>query len=306
MLHPRADRRVAGAAELGGSVLAAMANRASVLEDGMGRSRADEQIEFRMRAPRVERVVGRILNPFELRDPLLGLLPLFLRNLIRVELLLQLLRQSRRLRLRLPSRHVDGAMAGLAAVDARDVHVVHVDRQIVQNHLIDLDHRVDEVEHGLAENPVRAERLHVDGAELLAQQIHRGGQLFFLVLGVLDLLQPLINVRLRCVPFARRFLQGKLQLGEVLRLPLVLRLLLRRIGAMLHDRSLGDVALGVEVRLGEAIVLIGAIVIALDRVERLLRGKILIAMAGQLDGCSFAPARLDRRAAACSPTFARG
>src|ERR1700692_1154994 len=66
MLHPRAGRRVTGAAEFGGTVLAAMTDGTSVLEERMCRGRADVQIELRMRAPRVEDVIRRILNPLEL------------------------------------------------------------------------------------------------------------------------------------------------------------------------------------------------------------------------------------------------
>src|SRR6266550_3739908 len=71
MLHPRAGGRVAGAAEFSGPILAAMADRAAIVEQRMQGCRANVQIELRMRAPRIERVVGRILNPLELRDSLL-------------------------------------------------------------------------------------------------------------------------------------------------------------------------------------------------------------------------------------------
>ncbi len=263
---------MAGAAEFGGPILAAVANSASVFEKRVHGRRTDEEIELRMGTPRVDDVAGSILNPLELGDAVSRLLALFLGNVIRVELLLQLLGEPGCFRLRLPSRRVDGAVAGLAAVDPRDVHVVHVDRQIVQHDLIDLDHRIDEVEHRLAENPVRAEPVHVDEAQLFVQQVHGSGQLFFLILGILDFLQPLVDVRLCGIALARDLLQADLQVGEMLRLPFQFRLLLGGVGSVLHDGSLRDVTLGVEVRLGESIVLIGAIVVPFHRVERLLRG----------------------------------
>src|SRR3954451_8103635 len=121
MLHPRTGRRVTGAAEFRGAVLAAVTDGATVFEQRVYGGRADVEIEFRMCAPRVQRVVGIVLNSLELRDAFLGFLTLFLRNLVCVELLLQFLRQPRRFRLRLPSRRLDGAMARLASVDARNV-----------------------------------------------------------------------------------------------------------------------------------------------------------------------------------------
>src|SRR5947208_2556114 len=71
-LHLRIGRDVAGAAEFGGAVLSLVARGATELQQWMGRRRADEGIEPRMRAPRIERVVRRILDALQLRDAILG------------------------------------------------------------------------------------------------------------------------------------------------------------------------------------------------------------------------------------------
>src|SRR5947209_1454942 len=85
MFHLRAGWRMTGAAEFGGAVLAAMTDRAAVFEQRMRRRRTDIQVEFRMRAPRVQDVIGTVLNSFQLRDSLFRFLALILRNLVCVE-----------------------------------------------------------------------------------------------------------------------------------------------------------------------------------------------------------------------------
>src|SRR5438552_17911093 len=110
---------MAGAAKLGRAILSAMAAGASELEQRMNGRRSDERVEPGMRAPWIERVERRILNPLQLRNLLFGLFSFFLRDLERVELLLQLLRESRRFFLRFETRAIDRAMTRHAAIDAR-------------------------------------------------------------------------------------------------------------------------------------------------------------------------------------------
>src|SRR5437868_4905392 len=107
VLHLRVRRDVPRAAELRGAILPAMTSRASVIQQRMGRRRADERVQLRVRPPRVERVLRSVGNSLELLDPRLGLLAFVLRDLERVELLLQLLREPRRFFFRLESGTID-------------------------------------------------------------------------------------------------------------------------------------------------------------------------------------------------------
>src|ERR1051326_2722143 len=80
----------------------------------------------------------RIDDALQLRHPRLGLRSLRRLNAIRVELGLQLRAEAFRFFLRLEAGTIDRAMAGLAAIDARHRHVVHVDEEIAEDDLIDL------------------------------------------------------------------------------------------------------------------------------------------------------------------------
>ena len=233
-----------------------------------------------MCAPRIERVLRRILDAFQLRDPILDVLPLLLCNLKAVEFLLQLLAEAGRLFLRFESRAIDGPVAGHATIDARDVHVVDVDEEIGKDDLIDLEGRIDEVEHRQVQDQIRTGELH--GLQLLVEKIDRGGELFALVLLRLDLAQPDIHARLRRVALARHVLQTEHQVVEVPVLSLVLGELPRPVGTLLHHRRLRDVALRVQPGLGEAEVLIGRVVLSLPAIEVLLGQNVLIAMAGDV------------------------
>src|ERR1051326_2035333 len=114
----------------------------------MRRRRSDEQIESRMRAPRVEHFGRRrILNALELLDALFRLIAFGAIDLSRVELRLQFFFESRRFLLRLETGTIDGAMAGLATIDAWHRHVVNVDEEVLHHDLIDFERRRDEVEH---------------------------------------------------------------------------------------------------------------------------------------------------------------
>ena len=270
-----------GAAELRGPVHAAVARGAAELEERVRRRRADEGLELRVRAPRVERVELRLLDALELGDALLGLLALLGDDLEGVELLLQVGRHAGRLLLRLEAGAVDGAVAGHAAVDARDVHVVHVHEEVGQHDLVDLERRGDEVEHREVEDERGA--LHLHRLELLVQQVDLRQQIFFLRFGVRDLFQPRVEARLGGVALAGHVLQVQLQVADVLLLAVVLGLLRGGVGAVLHDRGLGVVALRVEVGLGEAVVLVGLVVLPFPRVDVLLGQDELGAVPGQVD-----------------------
>jgi hypothetical protein len=111
-------------------------------------------------------------------------------------------------------------VAGHATIDARDVHVVDVDEEIGKNDLIDLEGRIDEVQHRQVQDQIRTAELH--GLQLLVEKINRGGELFALVLLRLDLAQPDIHARLCRVALARHVLQPELKVVEVLALSLVL------------------------------------------------------------------------------------
>ena len=229
-----------------------------------------------MCAPRIEDLVRIILNAFELSDALLGLFAFGRIDLSGIEFRLQFFLESRRFFLRLEAGTIDGPMTGLTSIDARHRHVVHVDVEIGKNDLIDLERRRDEVEHRrIEEKKVSTRR---DRGDLFVDQINRRSEFFPLVFRVFDALEPDIDVRLSGVATARDVLQTKKEVGEMLRLLLVRLLLRGGVGAFLHDGRFRFVALRVEIRFGEAIVLIGRVVLPFDRVEIFLRDDVLRAM----------------------------
>ena len=274
---------MAGAAELGRSILTAMAGSAAEVEERMRGGRPHEGVETGVGAPGIEHffVVRRIRRPLQLSNAVLGVLALFgRRNPPPIQLLLNLLRHARRFFLRLEAGTVDGAVTGHAAVDPRHAHVVHLDVQIGQNHLIDLERRGDEVEHRRVEHLERAALL--DGQKLFVEQVHRRGELLPFGFRLGDLPEPLIDARPRRVAVARHILQPELQVVDVLILPFVLGQLLGGVLALLHHRGLGVVALCVEAGFGEAIVLVRRVVLSFPGVDVLLRQEVLLAVACNL------------------------
>ena len=144
----------------------------------------------------------RVRDALELRDALLGVRAPRRLDEVLVELRAQLGQQPLRFLLRLEAGAVDGAVAGLAAVDARHRHVVHVDEEIVQHDLVDLQRRVDEVEHRRVEDQEFADR-EGDVRELLLQQLDVRGQLFPAVLDLLDARRGTLSTRARAASRSR-------------------------------------------------------------------------------------------------------
>ena len=226
-----------------------------------------------MCAPWIEHVLRRVLNLLELFDPLFSLVAFFLRDLIGVELLLQLLRKARRFFFRLEAGAIDRPMTRLASIHARHDHVVHLHEHVGDDHLIDFQCGVDEIEHRQVEDQIGS--LELDRRKLLVQQVDVAGENFPFVIEVFDFAQPDIDAFLRSVAFSREVLQPDVEIGDVLLLPLVLGLLLSRIPPLLNHRRLGDISLSVEACFGEAIVLIGGVVNAFPAVEIFLRAHVL-------------------------------
>jgi hypothetical protein len=115
------------------------------------------------------------------------------------------------------------------------------------------------------------------------QQLDVGGQLLAALLDLVDARQELSDAGAGGVAVASDLLQAQVQAIDARGELVIFALLLRLILTMLDDGRLELVALGVEQRLGEAIVLIGGVMHAFPLIEILLRLDVLLAVARDLD-----------------------
>ena len=186
-----------------------------------------------------------------------------------LELLLEVSLKPRGLLFRLESGPVDRAVTGRTAIDARSMHVVKVDKQVVEDDLIDLQRGTDEVEHGGIEQHER--RVLLDGCELRPEPFN-GGVLFgALALDLGDRLPPPLHPLPRGIAVAGDLLEHELQIFDTARLFLIGALLGFPPPAPLLRSELRVIPHRVESRLGEPVVLIRGVVPAFPALQVSLR-----------------------------------
>ena len=171
---------------------------------------------------------------------------------------------------------VDPDVAGHTAVHPRDLEEVHVVLQVREDHLLHLQRRTDEIHHRQVEEqapPVRGDLRELPlGSRFLLEELVVGG------LGLIALRGDLVDPALDGVEFLLVREQRLLFLLEeplqILELPLGLRKGRALVGALLLELVLHRV----EVRLGEAELLIHAVMDGvLPRQLRLGRCKVGLA-----------------------------